>query len=479
MTTPTNPDRLVDPRLVVRPDRRLIRAHGPQRAVPARRRHRAHRRAGPVAAPPARQPRLRPGPLRLDGRPQQALARQAGRARVDPPPRGRGPLRRRHLRRRGRRRHARHHGVARRPGARRPGAWRPIEPRSSTDLHAGWLTGCEQVAAGLAGGRRQPRPAAHGRPRQPRRDRPGGARPARLRPAPAGHRPPARSAWARTSTRRCSRSWPTTAAGTSTSPATWPQMRDHITSEVGETLEIVAREVVLELTLPGLRAGRRRCRRSAWSREAAAPGSCLGDMVSGQVLTIVLRLTFDFGDGGPRGGARAPRRGPRRRVRAGQPRAWSPASLAWTYADHGANDAQPRDVEVDRVVARLFAERAKQDAVRLNREGRYDDARRALDGVRERVGGYAGSDRRAPRARRRALRGAGPLRGADAGDGPQGRPLRVQQRVPDADAGREVPPGLTAAEPAAHDPADQPSAGSAGPAAPSPARRDVRPQLAP
>ena len=28
------------------------------------------------------------------------------------------------------------------------------------------------------------------------------------------------------------------------------QMRDHITSEVGETLEVVAREVVLELTLP-------------------------------------------------------------------------------------------------------------------------------------------------------------------------------------------------------------------------------------
>ena len=52
--------------------------------------------------------------------------------------------------------------------------------------------------------------------------------------------------------------------------------------------------------------------------------------------------------------------------------------MAWEYADHPANDAQPRDVEVDRIVARLFAERAKQEAVRLNREGRYDDARRVL-----------------------------------------------------------------------------------------------------
>ena len=30
--------------------------------------------------------------------------------------------------------------------------------------------------------------------------------------------------------------------------------------------------------------------------------------------------------------------------------------------------------------------------MRLNREGRYDDARRALDGVRRRVADYAGSD---------------------------------------------------------------------------------------
>ena len=69
-----------------------------------------------------------------------------------------------------------------------------------------------------------------------------------------------------------------------------------------------------------------------------------------------------------------------------------PATVAWEYADNPANDAQPRDVEVDRVVARLFAERAKQEAVRLNREGRYDDARRVLGSVRHRVGGYARGD---------------------------------------------------------------------------------------
>ena len=75
------------------------------------------------------------------------------------------------------------------------------------------------------------------------------------------------------------------------------QMRDHITSEVGETLEVVAREVVLELTLP-----------ESVRVEALSPFRVeqrggrvlvyLGDMVSGQMLSIVLRLTFDYGEVG-------------------------------------------------------------------------------------------------------------------------------------------------------------------------------------
>ena len=47
---------------------------------------------------------------------------------------------------------------------------------------------------------------------------------------------------------------------------------------------------------------------------------------------------------------------------------------------------------VDRVVAGLYAERVRQDAVRLNREGRFEEARLAVEGVRQRVAGYAGRD---------------------------------------------------------------------------------------
>jgi Ca-activated chloride channel family protein len=168
------------------------------------------------------------------------------------------------------------------------------------------------------------------------------------------------------------------------------QMRDHITSEVGETLEVVAREVVLELTLP-----------ESVRVEALSPFRLeqrggrafvyLGDMVSGQVLSIVLRLTFDFGAVGREIGTLvrvADRDSAFERARP----ALEPISVAWAYADHPANDAQPRDRGVDRVVARLFADRAKQDAVRLNREGRYEEASQALDGVRRRVAAYAGTD---------------------------------------------------------------------------------------
>ena len=41
--------------------------------------------------------------------------------------------------------------------------------------------------------------------------------------------------------------------------------------------------------------------------------------------------------------------------------------------------------EVDRAVARLFAARARQEAVRRNRDGDFDGARRVLDGTARRI----------------------------------------------------------------------------------------------
>ena len=69
-----------------------------------------------------------------------------------------------------------------------------------------------------------------------------------------------------------------------------------------------------------------------------------------------------------------------------------PVRLTWSYADDRANDDQPRDHEVDRAVARLFAARARQEAVRRNREGDFRAARRALAATAERIRRYAGRD---------------------------------------------------------------------------------------
>lgn len=266
---------------------------------------------------------------------------------------------------------------------------RAVDARGSTDLHGGWLAGCEQVAGSLqAEGVNRVLLLTDGL-------------------ANVGIIDPAEIARLAYDLRRRGVTTSTFGVGTDFDESLLQsmadaggghfyfigdvaQMRDHITSEVGETLEVVAREVVLELTLP-----------ESVRVEALSPFRVeqrsgrilvyLGDMVSGQVLSVVLRLTFDFGEVGREVGTFVriiDRDGAFDRARP----AVDAVTVAWAYADHAANDAQPRDRDVDRVVARLFAERAKQEAVRLNREGRFDEASRALDGVRKRVVAYAGSD---------------------------------------------------------------------------------------
>ena len=216
------------------------------------------------------------------------------------------------------------------------------------------------------------------------------------------------------------------------------QMRDHITSEVGETLEVVAREVVLDLTLP------ESVRVDPLSpfRVEQSPGRArvyLGDMLSGQVLSVVLRVTFDFGEVGREVGVVVRVVDRDRAFETAMP-APEPVTLAWRYADHAANDAQPRDRDVDRVVARMFAERARQEAVQPQPRG---PVRRGGRPPREGPGpdrGVRGERPRASRDRREPAGRGARLRGTDAGDGPQTAPLHGEQLVPDADGGGQVDP---------------------------------------
>ena len=169
------------------------------------------------------------------------------------------------------------------------------------------------------------------------------------------------------------------------------QMRDHITSEVGETLEVVAREVVLELVVPdGVRV-------DALSPFRIEQGQgrvrvFLGDMVSGQVLSIVLRVTFDFGEVGREVGIA---------VRVGdRDGAFAAAEPSVRPGDRRAGGTRitPRTTP-SRATARSIASSPAcspsapaRRPWRSTAMGQYDEAAKVIDGVRRRVAAYAGSD---------------------------------------------------------------------------------------
>ena len=163
-------------------------------------------------------------------------------------------------------------------------------------------------------------------------------------------------------------------------------IRDHVTSEVGETLEIVARDVELEVVTAEDVAVEAISPHSVRPRGTRTLVS-LGDLVAEQVVDVVLRVTFPYGEIGRETGVIIGLRD-----RDGVFTTTADAKLAWTYADDRANDAQPRDTDVDRTVARQFAARARQEAVGRNRAGEFDLARSILAATAREIRGYAGSD---------------------------------------------------------------------------------------
>ena len=265
-----------------------------------------------------------------------------------------------------------------------------IEARGSTNLGEGWLRGCEQVASQLAErGVNRCLLLTDGLANVGITD------PAEL----ATHAAELRARGVSTSTfgvgndfdERLLQDLADAGGGHFYYIADAPQIMDAITSEVGETLEIVARDVALEVTarddiriesISPYRTTARGNRTSIF----------LGDLGSEQAVEVVLRLSFPFGDLGRETGAIAALTDRDGVLAGGGPGEAEPVRLTWTYADDRANDAQPRDGDVDRAVARLFAARARQEAVRRNRMGDFEGAQRILRATAERIGDYAGDD---------------------------------------------------------------------------------------
>ena len=166
------------------------------------------------------------------------------------------------------------------------------------------------------------------------------------------------------------------------------QITDLIASEVGELLEIVARGAAIEITAPD---GMTISPLSPYRFEQRGSRSVLllGDLVAGQHLEAVIRIKFGYG---PMGSGIGVLIGVTDRdgVMAGA--GYAPVALGWQYADDMANDGQARDRSVDRRVAALFAARARQEAVKLNRAGEFEKAVRGLHEVLGRILAYAGRD---------------------------------------------------------------------------------------
>lgn len=260
-----------------------------------------------------------------------------------------------------------------------------VEARGSTNLTEGWLRGCEQVGAALE-------PEVVGRVLLLTDGL-----------ANAGITDPAEIEQHATELRRRSVATTTFGVGADFDErllqamaraggghfyfiATPAQIPDYLASELGEALEVTAREAVLEVeTTPGMVVEPL----SGHAAEQVAPGVTrlqIGDLVSGQELDVVLRLNFPRAGVGESATATFCLRDrdgalPDRTER-----------LAFDYADHRTNDLQPRDRDVDRIVAGLYAARVRQEAVALNRRGDYRAASRALIAVARRIRGYAGDD---------------------------------------------------------------------------------------
>jgi Ca-activated chloride channel family protein len=163
------------------------------------------------------------------------------------------------------------------------------------------------------------------------------------------------------------------------------QIPELINQELGETLEIVARKVVLEVHLP---AGVSARPVGPYPIDTTDKGIrvVLPDLVSGQDLDLPLRLRFSPGP-------RSEQVEVRFTLHDAEGVFGTPTvPLQWTWAGHSDNDNQPRNIEIDRLVAERYASIAREEAARLNRDGQYKTAARRLTAVADKIAEYAGHD---------------------------------------------------------------------------------------
>lgn len=163
------------------------------------------------------------------------------------------------------------------------------------------------------------------------------------------------------------------------------QILDLLTSELGDTLDVVARDVALDFALPaGVLAEVLNAVKT--TRGASGLRCELGDLVSNQEVSVVLAVHCPAGAVGDRVEIEC-------RVRDRESvLQFAPARVAWTVASKQEDDVQPRDPDVTRQVAELQAEQARRDALEANRRGDFETARNRVFATAQSLRDLAGDD---------------------------------------------------------------------------------------
>ena len=172
------------------------------------------------------------------------------------------------------------------------------------------------------------------------------------------------------------------------------QIPDYIASEVGEALEVVARDVTIELRVPrGVRVSSLNDAPADWRRShgGSAGRFSIGPLVSEQLYEALFELRFPAGTVGDRQELEV-RVEDAEAVLAQGAGSDGGATVGFTFAPHSDNDRQERDVEIDRLVAEIYAGRAQREGLEAQRRGDYQASARVLRRTARRMRGYANDD---------------------------------------------------------------------------------------
>lgn len=261
-----------------------------------------------------------------------------------------------------------------------------VHPRGSTNLGGGWLTGCEQVAEFLEDQRvSRCLLLTDGLANQGITDRDELAR----------HAGELRRRGVATSTfgvgadfdERLLRDMAHEGGGNFYFIEGASQIPEMLTGELGEALEITLRSasIVVKASRETEVESLNRFRQSHVHDRGELRVE-LGDLTSAQQLDVVMRVTLPRGEVGREASADV------WLLSAGELVAGGDSRMTWTYAGHEENDVQPRNREVDRVVAELYAARARAEATEANRAGDFARGEQVLERTARRITGYAGND---------------------------------------------------------------------------------------